>query len=490
MKYKLGILFFILAYNAFSQSFTAKIIDKSTKDPIPFAAIQTAEYKGVISNEDGFFNIDLEQNKISQITISSLGYKTQVFTIAFIKNNNYSIALEPSINELNTVYLTSTKPNADSIIAKAVRKLSENYRFKNINHDLFYRETSYMDFEKLDFEIKKASHVKKRQLKEANESLTTMANAVMSSNYVHFTNFMGTLSVSNDSTKLDVTQANQIINANKDFSLDNIQEKAQHIVLKYLDTTKTYKLKSGLFKAEDSLSLANNNTSEDNKQEFEIKDLKSNANNILDRIQPNPNSLLKNLLDAKYYNYTLHDVSFYNNIMVYAIQYQPKKAKAKYSGTIYIQDDSFAVLKTDYKYAKGKRGSKLNLRLILGIKYIEKASTGTIIFKKNSENWYAPRYAKHESGQYFYISRPLKFIENSRSKNKVSFNFKIEGVARNKVELLFTDSNTITASEFKTIKEAKTIPYKIQRKYDATVWGTNETIAPTEELKSFDASKN
>mgnify|MGYP000428925584 CR=1 FL=1 len=388
------------------------------------------------------------------------------------------------------MYLSHTKPNADSIIAKAVRNLSKNYRSDSLSHKLFYRETSYMDFEKLAFEIKKASHVKKKQLKDANESLTTMANSVMSSNYVHFTNFMGTLSVFNDSTKLDVEQANKIINAKKDFSLDNIQEKAQHIVLKYLDTTLTYKLKSGLFKAEDSLSLANNNTAEDNKQEFEIKELKSNANSVLNRIQPNPNSLLKKLLDAKYYSYTLQDVSFYNNTMVYTIQYKPRKAKAKYSGTIYIEDDSFAVLKTDYRYAKGKRGSKLNLRLILGIKYIEKASTGTIIFKKNSDNWYVPRYAKHESGHYFYISRPLKFIENSRSKNKVLFEFKIEGVAKNKVELLFTNTTNITSSTFDAVKELKMIPYQKQRKYDAALWGQNETLAPTEELKSFNATKN
>jgi len=490
MKFKLGFLFIILTTNVFAQSFSAKIIDKATKEPIPYAAIQTAEYKGVISNEEGVFNIDLEQNTISQVTISSLGYKTDIFTITYIKNNNFIIEIEPSINELNTVYLSNTRPNVDSIIAKAVRNLGKNYRSDSLSHKLFYRETSYMDFEKLAFEIKKASHVKKKQLKDANDDLETMANSVMSSNYVHFTDFMGDLSVLNDSSKLDVKQANQIINANKDFSLENIQERAQHIVLKYLDTTLTYKLKSGLFKVEDSLSLANNNESEDNKQEFEIKDLKSNATNVLDRIQPSPNSLLNNLLNAQYYSYTLQDVSFYNNTMVYAIQYKPRKAKAKYSGTIYIEDDSFAVLKTDYTYAKGKRGSKLNLRLILGVKYIEKASTGTIIFKKNAENWYAPRYAKHESGHYFYISRPLKFIENSRSKNKVLFDFKIEGVAKNKVELLFTNTSTISATAFNALKEAKMIPYQKQRKYDAAVWGTNETLAPTEELKSFDASKN
>ena len=40
-----------------------------------------------------------------------------------------------------------------------------------------------------------------------------------------------------------------------DFSIDDVQERAQKLVYKYLDTTTTYKLKSGLFKIEDSMSL-------------------------------------------------------------------------------------------------------------------------------------------------------------------------------------------------------------------------------------------
>ena len=152
----LRFVIFIITISLNAQSFSAKIIDKSTKAPVPFAAVQTEQYKGVITNEEGVFNIDLEDNSISQVTISSLGYKKQVFIIEDIINTNYLIELEPSINELNTVFLNSSKPNADSIIARAVRNLSKNYKTENIKHNLFYRETAYMDFDNLDFEIKKS----------------------------------------------------------------------------------------------------------------------------------------------------------------------------------------------------------------------------------------------------------------------------------------------------------------------------------------------
>ncbi len=482
---------FILTISLNAQSFSAKIIDESTKQPIPYAAVQTAQYKGVITNEEGVFNIDLENNSIIDITISSLGYKKQVFTIEYIKNSNYLIELEPSINELNTVYLSNTKPNLDSIIARTVRNLSKNYKTENLQYKLFLRETSYMDFDNLDFEISKTSHVKKKQLVGVNNELKAMTNNIMTSNFVHFTDFKGELSVMDkDSSKLKVDKAAQIINAKKDFSLENIQEKAQGMVLKYLDTTLTYKLKTGFFKIEDSLSLASENNHKEDKQEFKVTELKGKANRMLKDTRPSPKSLLSKILDADYYTYSLQNVTIYNDEMVYAIHFKPKRAKAKFTGTIHIADDSYGVLKADYSYSKGKRGSKFNLRLILGVKYIEKISSGTIIFKKNENNWFEPRYIRHEEGHYFYVNRPIKFIENSSARNKTLFNFKIEGVARHREELLLTNTTVISNANFNTVKELKIIPYVKQRKYDATIWGGSETLAPTEELKTFDVSKD
>ena len=42
---------FISTLGLNAQSFSAMIIDKSTKLPVPYAAIQTAKYQGVIANE-------------------------------------------------------------------------------------------------------------------------------------------------------------------------------------------------------------------------------------------------------------------------------------------------------------------------------------------------------------------------------------------------------------------------------------------------------
>jgi hypothetical protein len=483
---------FVLCFTTFinAQEITAKIIDKITNEPVPFVAVQTAAFKGVISNEEGVFIINREEIASNTIKLSCLGYQALTISIDELKSSAYIIQLEPATNELNTVYLSNTRPHVDSIISRVNKNLKANYKSDSLRFKFFYRETSYIDFENLDLKVNKASHFKKRQLVEANENLNNMSNEIMNGDFVYFTDYSGNLHIM-DSTakKLDIDKAIKIINSNKDISLDNIQEKAQNIVLRYLDTTKTYKLKTGLFKIEDSLSLANDHNKNDNPDEFDIENLKSNTASILQKAQVGPNSVLRHILNTENYEYILKTANFINNDMVYLIEFKPKRSRAKFTGSLYITEDSYAVLKLDYRYSEGKRGEKINLRLLLGVKYIENVNQGTIIYRKNRDSLYEPRYIKSESGEYFYLHRPLKFIENSANRNKTTFDFKIVGNTKHREELLFSSIEKLESLEYNAIMEQKTITFETLRKYDAHIWNGKETLAPTAELKTFNAEE-
>ena len=149
------------------------------------------------------------------------------------------------------------------------------------------------------------------------------------------------------------------------------------------------------------------------------------------------NSFLKTILDPKLYDYTFEDAGYNNDELTYIISYKPRKGKAKFTGKLFISDENYAITKVDYKYYGSRHGEKLNLKFLLGIKFIENVNEGTYIYEKNSENKYQPKYIKRIKGAYFYVNRDLKLIENSREKNKVGFSFKIEGDNRNKEEILF-----------------------------------------------------
>ena len=87
MKTYLLIFGFLITNFTFSQSLTAKVVDLND-NPIPFATVQTAENSGVITNEEGFFTINLEDVSSDSITFSCLGFASQTISIDDIKKNN------------------------------------------------------------------------------------------------------------------------------------------------------------------------------------------------------------------------------------------------------------------------------------------------------------------------------------------------------------------------------------------------------------------
>ncbi|WP_411030863.1 carboxypeptidase-like regulatory domain-containing protein [Spongiimicrobium sp. 3-5] len=481
------LLAFFFIFSAFSQDFSGKIIDKVTRKPVPYATIQLNEHSGTISNEEGFFLINLNNQPIDALTISCLGYTKKTITISDIQKSKGVIVLEEAALQLNEVFVSNKTPNADAIIAKVNANLGRNYKSDLIKNSIFYRETSYVDFDKLEVEVERASHVKKSQLASANSSLDSLSRVIVRSKPIQFTEFKGNLwKKDNENQKLTVAKATMLVDSEKDFSIENVQEKAQHIMLRYLDTTISYKIKTGIIKLTDSLSLGEE-MNKDNEEEYTVEGLRSSANGILKTSAFYDESLLRTILNPKYYDYLFLDATFLNEELVYIIQFTPSRGKSKFSGRLYVSDDSYAVLKADYSYAKGKRGEKFNLKFLLGVKYIENARRGTIIYKKGTDNFYFPQYIMQEEGSYFYVSRPIKFIENTEERNKVAFDFTVEGNGRNKTELLFTEIAKINTGEYEALTEKEKVPYQELKKYEPSIWQNNEVLAPLEEMKNFNS---
>ena len=100
-------LLVLISTNCFAQNFSARLIDEKTTEPIPFATIQYAKNKGVITNEEGIFSFDITTKIKDQdsIHISSMGYETRTFALS--QKLDTLIVLAPKIFELNSVFLSS-----------------------------------------------------------------------------------------------------------------------------------------------------------------------------------------------------------------------------------------------------------------------------------------------------------------------------------------------------------------------------------------------
>lgn len=491
MKHLITLILICSCYfSSFSQNITAKLVDKNSKKPIQYATIKTGAYSGVISNEEGYFTITSNNDMLKTVVISCLGYQTKTVSIQDIKSLNFLIELDEAINELNEVYLSNKTPNADAIIAKVRANISKNYSNELNTYNIFHRNTESVDFKSLEFEIEKASHVKKQSIEAANTELNSLSKKVRESDMIEFTDFKGEIyNLNKDSSKLVVNKVTKLMDYKNDFSVEEIQEKAQSIMLTYLDTTKTYKLKTGIFKIEDSLSLKSDDFKEEDTNELKLSYLNNEAQSLLKRGQFYKNSFLNYILNPDYYNYTFETIAYNNYELTYIISFEPRKSKAKFTGKLYISDDTYAVTRVNYNYYKNRHGEKVNLKLILGVKYIANVSEGMLLFEKNSNNKYHPKYIKRTTGSYFYVNRDLKFIENSKAKNKIGISFKIEGNNKTKEELLFTANNTLSLPDFAAIKQEKITPVTLLNKFEKSQWENEETLEPLQEMKSFEVKE-
>ncbi len=488
LTYNCLIIVFLTFNFSFAQEFNAQIIDAVNHNPIAYATIQVKDDKGVISNQEGHFSIDFMYNDQTQLKFSCLGYENKIVNIKTIKSNNYIVKLDEAVNTLNEVFINSKKPTAEGIIKKVTERLDSNYVSGFSKHKIFHRSANYSKFNTLKFEIDKASSFKKKENVSANKSLDSITSVFKKNSTKYFSDFLGNI-VTNDSntSKIKVLKATELLDESRGTSFESIQKKAKQIILKYLDENKYYKIKSGLFTIEDSLNIKKEIEDEKNREKtFDTKHYNVLANTLLKKAKFYKNSFLSKILDSRLYNYTLDDITYYDGELIYIISYYPNKAKAKYTGKLYITDEDYAVLKIDYQFFDEKKGSGMNLKWLLGVKFKQNVNTGLVSYKKNTiTNIYEPNYISETKGAYFYINRPLKFIEQSGSKSKVKFEFIIEGKTTNTTELLCLTSQLIATETYKTFKETKKTPYIKLKQYDPEIWKDEITIEPLNEMKKF-----
>ena len=481
-KYVLLFLNFLLIYSASAQQVSGKVFTK-TNEPIPFATISIGEGYGVITNEEGSFSIETGSFKpTDSVHISCLGFEKLGMYLQDFSSKVYK--LEEQVNALHEVYLTNKPLSVDSIMYYVNKNLKLNYKTDLVSYDIFSRRTEFIEGKDADFKIDKSTDFKKKQLTAFNNDLDELSSSLLKNKSKQYTEFVGNLKIKDEeNSKLKVTKAIRLLDERRGQSVEDLTERAKGIVLKHLDKDKVYTVKSGWFKMSDSVSLKER----DNKKKDSINSLKFIRNMIHNNINNHSfssKSILNFITDTKKYNYKIKDITFIGSEMVYVIEYEPRSGSADFEGTFYVSHETFAVLKADYKFAKGRRGKKLNLKFLLGVKYIEQNKSGSVIYNKHEDGRYYPNYMIDQLDRYFYVDRPIKFKDNN-SRDKVSFDFKVEGVFKEKNEVLIMAEENITTSNYNTTTEKRKIDYEILKAFNPHYWKDYNVLEPLKEMKEF-----
>jgi hypothetical protein len=131
------LLTLLSSISAYSQIVQIKgaVVDKTTQKPLQGVSIQASKYKGSVTNNKGFFSINIDTSiNTSQLSFSFIGYKK--VTINCLLNVSNLIELLPASSNLKEV-IVSTR--AKTLIERAIDKIPDNYPNKPFVVNGIYR---------------------------------------------------------------------------------------------------------------------------------------------------------------------------------------------------------------------------------------------------------------------------------------------------------------------------------------------------------------
>ncbi|MGY0391662.1 carboxypeptidase-like regulatory domain-containing protein [Bizionia sp. KMM 8389] len=480
------------------QTISAKIVDSTKQEPIPFATITIDDKTGVISNDKGEFNITInrEVSKTDTLYISCLGYEQKQFAIQSFTDS--IIPLNAKNIDLEEVLITNKNYTIDEILEKTKAGLKTNYDFSYAKRKLFFRESYYTKMVKTDVDIDKST------IPEFNQAFVDSILSSVPKNTNNHTEVLGEMYGKMNSLtpqKLSILKASRLFDKESEITFENYEKRFNEIIRKHVKRDSYFKIKSGWFGTKEEIDSSffkdenvNKETAEfiEKKKELEAKRKanflswrKYSINDFSNATFLEEDTDLNFIEKSRRYEFEIQDYTYFNDAFVYTITFRPKRSE-DFQGTLYINTEDFAIVRVDFQNVKPLRDLSL-----LGISVKDYLKAGTIIFQKNNNNKYALKYADATYGQEVGIKRPLKIIEKNknvkgrRKQNELAAD--IHFIVKNieKKELIVFETSQITETNFNDFEEIPDTSPTYLPAYDPEFWKGYNIIEPNQALKDF-----
>ncbi|MBO3115697.1 carboxypeptidase-like regulatory domain-containing protein [Winogradskyella sp. DF17] len=485
-------------------TFSSRVLDATTDQPIPYATIQFNSKNGVITNDNGEYSITISRaiRATDSLIISCLGYEKQ--SIPLLNYNNEVTLLNPKVVDLEEVLLTNKNYTIDEILEKIKAGLATNYDTDYAKRKLFYRESYYNNIDKSVVNIKKSS------IPEINQQLVdSLLNDVPKTNSNHV-ELLGNLYgkfAPQSKQKMDILKACRLQDEASEVNLENYEKRFNAIFKKYVKRDSYFKIKSGWFSTKEEIDSSLFGDTEKASKEKEMTDQLLAEKRRKDSLRKagflnfrkmtihrlendhfvDEENDLNFLHKSNRYEFEIEDYAFMNDMFVYVISFKPKR-REDYKGTMYVNTEDFAVVRVDYQNVKPLRKFRL-----LGISLNEYLKEGTIIFHKNDNDKYSIKYIDESSGQSVGIKRPIKIIEKNknvkgrRQQNMVKGDIDFIVTNLEKTELIVFETESLAEKTFNDFKEKANVLPEYLKKYNPEFWKGYNIIEPNQAIKEFKA---
>ncbi|PCE66260.1 carboxypeptidase-like regulatory domain-containing protein [Sediminicola luteus] len=481
---------------------SARLVDSLSKRPIPYATIQTAHKKGVISNGEGFFILQLNDTaQIDSLYISCIGYGS--IAKPLIQFQDSIIYLTESAIELDQVVVSNKNLTVEEILQRVKDSLPKLYDTGLSKKRLFYRDAYLQQITKANYDLKKST------IPEFNKAFIDSLFGSIPKKHDYYTEILCDLSsnLNGSDQKIALIKASELYDKTAEIGVAALEEKFNTVIKKRVKPDSYFKIKSGifgtkvegdeLFETEEEKAESEMLKEELEKKKKEEKERKANfakyrrrqLGDIYSGLLVGEEPRLNILEKSNRYEFVLDNFTFLGLDPVYVISFSPKRSE-DYKGKLYVSADDFGILRFDYENVKSLRSIKL-----LGFSYKENIDRGTVFFQKGYQGKYQLKYYERESGMLTGIKRPLKIIEKNkhvkgrRKQNELSMKIDFALTGFNKYEVVVFDAQPLAQSEFDGITEDNSVLPTYMPAYDPEFWKGYNIMEPNQAIREFKAQE-
>lgn len=488
IKYLVTLILLTLTVQIKAQSFTAKVQDESTGEPIPFATIQLSNNSGTITNDEGVFAIEVASG-LDSIYISSMGYEKVGILVKNVTDT--IIKLPVKVNELGNLYLTDNPLEIKEIINRVKENLTRNYPNTLTEKKMFFRQSIRNNMSKMEVEVEKTT------IPEFNQFLMDSLLSAIPKNFEYYSESVGTLSGNYTKQKLSIEKAAKLYDkSKKEVGVQNFGKRLEEIVAKNVKADSYFKVKSGIIGTtieandtavgkEKSGVKIEVNTEDDPTDKDITESVKSGINELNKAMFFQEDTELDFLTKSNRYAFVQRDMTSIGDMIVYVIDFEPK-GKKDFKGTLYINTEDFAVVRLAYENVR-----KLSSFGLFGISYRQFLYKGQSIYAQDEQGGYSLRYMELENGVTFGIDRPLKIIEKNknvkgrRKQNEVAMEIEMQSTLLEKKEFVVFNSAVISDAAYDTALESTDVKATYLASYDANFWQGYTIMEPNAAIQAF-----
>lgn len=337
-------------------------------------------------------------------------------------------------DKLDTVLLRPRITNADTLMAFVRNSYEANHNISSLFMNFKHEKTTIVQPQilKIDLERSPSSKAKKNQVNEHLLALSAELKKKPAKDYRQYTGVYN--GQEQEGLHMNLKSAYTFKNYAQYTAVEELFPKLEKALGDELSTTQRYKVRSGLLPIDKNALLlidtAQTQTYKDKNGKVHTftRDLRSSVlssiNSLVQGRSGEFGSRL-DLLNTAFYDHEILDFVQTDSLNYYEVAFKSANRKNKFAGTMRIHAADFGIMHLKYGFAENRHGQKVNLKLLLGVKFSNPVNNEEITFAKHDSGVYYPVTISEHTWSQMYAHRLFQF-KNLRNNDRSRFDFKCD----------------------------------------------------------------